>query len=105
MNLYVNNQTELVDILASHKKTIRRFGAKRLGFFKSCSHQRPQSFKDLGLLVEFAKGEKSYYNFVHLMCFLEDLLHSDVELITPDSISPYIRSNVLADVEYLSFEA
>lgn len=105
MNLYVNNQMELANLLAAHKETIRRFGARRLGLFKPCNHRKPKNFKDLGLLVEFEKGEKSYYNFVHLMCFLEDLLHSDIELITPDSISPYIRSSVLADVEYLSFEA
>lgn len=105
MKFYTKNQNELASLLSTHKDTIRRFGAMRLGLFKPCKYSRTKNFKDLGLLVEFAQGEKSYYNFVHLMCFLEELLKSDVELITPDSISPYIRSSVLSEVHYVSCEA
>lgn len=107
MKTLVNTQQELSSLLMSNGDTIRRFGAQRLGLFRSyASTRRNGPQKDLGMLVEFANGEKNYSNYVHLICFLEDLLNSEVELITPDSLSPYIRSSVLAEVEqYLSFEA
>ncbi|RMG30093.1 MAG: nucleotidyltransferase [Bacteroidetes bacterium] len=104
MNSYLRKREKLVKLLRAHATTIRRFGALRLGLFKPGGHAYTRPARDLSMLVEFAQGEKSYHNFVHLMCFLEDLLHKEVELITPDSLSPYIRSSVLAEVQYVSFD-
>ncbi|MBI5327582.1 MAG: hypothetical protein HZB80_04750 [Deltaproteobacteria bacterium] len=41
-------------------------------------------------------------DFIHLAFFLEDLLHRKVELVTPESISPYIKPQILKEVEYVA---
>jgi hypothetical protein len=53
------------------------------------------------LLVEFEPGGKTFRNFISLVFFLEDLLHRKVELVTPESISPYMRDEILKEAEHV----
>ncbi len=57
---------------------------------------------DVDLLVEFEPGNKSFDNFIHLAYFLEDELGRRVELVTPESLSPYFGPLILREVEYAS---
>jgi len=48
----------------------------------------------------FESGKKSFDNFMNLAFFLEDLLERKVDLITTESLSPYIGPKILREVEY-----
>jgi uncharacterized protein len=80
-------------------------GVRQLGLFGSFARgeQRPDS--DVDLLVEFAPGQKTFDNFMRLALFLEDLFHRRVELVTPESMSPYLRPYIMDEVEYASVAA
>jgi hypothetical protein len=54
-------------------------------------------YGDVDLLVEFAPGEKSYRRFMDLYDLMEELFEQRVELLTTESLSPYIGPHILAE--------
>jgi uncharacterized protein len=95
----VQTKTELEDRLHTHWEAIRHYGVKRLGLFGSFRRDMQTEQSDVDLLVEFLPGKKTFRNFMGLAFFLEDLLKRRVELVTPESLSPYLRSTILNEVE------
>ena len=56
-------------------------------------------------LVEFLPGKHSFDNFMELAFLLEDLLGRKVELVTYESLSPYIGTHILREVQRVSVAA
>ena len=65
--------------------------------------QRPDS--DIDLLVEFQPEQKTFDNFIQLSFFLEDILKQPVELVTTESLSPYLGPHIIEEVEDVSLVA
>lgn len=82
---------------------IKSFGVKRLGLFGSYVKQKQTPQSDIDLLVEFETDQKTFDNFMGLAFLLEDTLQKPVELVTPESLSPYIGPYILKEVEYVTF--
>lgn len=101
MNLPVNNRDELILLLNQNKEAILAFGVKRMGVFGSFSRNDVNQNSDVDFVVEFVEGQKSYDNFIGLAYFLEDLLGRKIELVTPQSLSPYIGPRIMKEVEYV----
>jgi len=80
-------------------------GVRRLGLFGSFARGEQGADSDVDLLVEFTPGQKTFDNFMQLAFFLEDLFHRRVELVTPESLSPYLRPYIMDEVEYASVAA
>jgi predicted nucleotidyltransferase len=76
---------------------LRRHGVAHAGVFGSFARgeQRPDS--DLDLLVEF-EGRSSLLDMAGLKLDLQDLLGRQVDVVTPDGLSPYIQDNVMRDL-------
>jgi predicted nucleotidyltransferase len=55
---------------------------------------------DVDVLVEFEQDRKTFDNFIQLSFLLEDLFQRRVELVTIESLSPYIGPHILSEVEY-----
>lgn len=97
----VQTKKEVSSILSSHRKEIKRLGVKRIGLFGSFVKGKQKKESDVDLLVEFMRGKKNFKNFIHLAYLLEDLLHRRVELLTPESMGPYLRPHILKEIEYV----
>ncbi len=97
----VQTKKDVSSILLSHRKEIEKFGVKRIGIFGSFIKGRQNRKSDVDLLVEFIRGKKNFKNFIYLAFFLEDLLQRKVELVTPESLSPYLKPNILKEIEYV----
>lgn len=97
----VQTKEEIISILLSHKKEFKILGVKKIGLFGSFIKNRQKKKSDVDLLVEFMRGKKNFRNFIHLAFFLEDLLNRKVELVTPESLSPYLKPNILKEIEYV----
>jgi predicted nucleotidyltransferase len=98
----VSVRDQLFAILEKHTAQIRAYGIARLGIFGSFVAGEPDSRSDVDVLVEFEPGSKSFDNFIKLAVFLEDLLQRRVELVTSESLSPYIGPRILEEVEYVA---
>ena len=96
----VENKEQIFAQLLAHQAELRGFGVQRCGLFGSFRRGQTHAGSDVDLLVEFAAGKKNFDNFMRLAFFLEDLLGREVDLVTPESLSPYIGPKILREVEY-----
>jgi len=101
----VKTREEILDTLREHRADLKRFGVKKIGLFGSYvrGEQRPDS--DIDLLVEFEPGRKTFKAFIGLCFYLDELLQQKVELVTTESLSPYIGPYILQEVQYASLAA
>jgi hypothetical protein len=92
-------------LIEEYEERIKALGVRRIGLFGSLVRGEQHKGSDVDLLVEFEPGQKTYDNFIQLSFFLEDLMQRRVELVTPESLSPYIGPHILNEVEYVTFVA
>ncbi len=102
MQAAVVTKENILALVERNKDKVKSLGVKRLGLFGSFvrGEQRPDS--DIDVLVEFRSGKKTFDNFMQLSFLLEDLFKRRVELVTTESLSPYIGSRILDQVQYVS---
>lgn len=96
---------EIVVRLSEHQTVLHQFGVKGLSLFGSFVRNAASEDSDVDLLVEFEAGQKTFDNFMGLSFFLEDLLGRPVEVVTRESLSPYLASSILSEVEDVTFGA
>lgn len=96
----LQTKNEIFRSLSDNRETIVGLGVHRYGLFGSFAKGNPNADSDVDILVEFKPGRKSFDSFMNLAFFLEELLGRKVDLVTPESLSPYIGPKILAEVEY-----
>lgn len=100
-----SSTNRFLEQLEAHQADIRRFGVSRVGLFGSCARGEERAASDVDLLVHFEAGRKTLANLVELGDFLEALFGRRVELITPESLSPYFGPSILREVRYARLAA
>jgi predicted nucleotidyltransferase len=83
-------------LIFAQQEIKKRFHVKRIGLFGSFARGDEKETSDVDIMVEFEVP--TFDNFMKLSFFLEDLFARRVELVTPDSLSPYIASYVKKEV-------
>lgn len=87
----VKNKAELLSLLQKNQQNIQRFGVSSCGIFGSFVRDTAiNTESDVDVLVIFKPNQKTFDNFMHLSFFLEDLFDRKVDLVTIESLSPYI---------------
>jgi predicted nucleotidyltransferase len=97
----VKTKQDVIQILQKHQGKLNNFGVNRLGLFGSFVRNTASNESDIDLLVVFEASQKNFNNFMNLSFFLEDLLGRKVDLVTLESLSPYIGKSILQEVEYV----
>lgn len=105
MKAATRTKQDVLNALRTNAPRIRAFGVKRIGLFGSFVRGEQRRKSDVDLLVEFESGCKTFDNFIQLCFFLDELLQRRVELVTPESLSPYIGPHILAETEYADLAA
>jgi uncharacterized protein len=90
----------ILDTLAAHKSQLAGFGVDKIGLFGSYVINEATENSDIDLLVDIRKEKKTFNNFLSLNYYLEALFGKKVELVTTQSLSPYIGPHILKTVEY-----
>ncbi len=101
----IKTKQDILKVLNHNRSHLRALGVRRIGLFGSFvrGEQRPDS--DIDLLVEFEAGRKTFDSFMELSFFLEEVLEHRIELVTVESLSPYIGPHILKEVEYAPLAA
>ena len=99
------NKQDIFRIISDNQARLKTLGVRRLGLFGSFARGEQQSASDIDLLVEFAPGKKTFDAFMKLSFLLEEILEHSVELVTVESLSPYIAPHILKEVEYAALAA
>ena len=94
----------IISRLVQNEKTFRQFGVEKVGLFGSYLTNRQTEKSDIDILIEFGKDRTTFDNFINLCFFLDDLFQGKkVEVVTKNSLSPYIGPKILQTVEYAPF--
>ena len=101
MEAPVSSKKEIIERLGRHHTDLHKLGVKRLGLFGSFVHGAHHDDSDVDVLVDFRPGQKTFDHFMQLSFFLEQVLKRRIEIVTTESLSPYIGPHILQDVEYV----
>lgn len=101
----VMNKQQVINILKQHHQDLQRLGVYRCGLFGSFARNAMNEQSDVDILVEFDPHKKNFDNFMNLCFLLEESFGRDVDLVTKESLSPYIGPHILKEVEYVSISA
>lgn len=99
MPMAVETKQEVFRRLQEQGGKIRSLGVARLGVFGSFLRGEQHKDSDVDVLVQFAEGRKSFDSFMELAFLLEDVLQRRVELVTVESLSPYLGPRILEEVQ------
>ena len=111
MNPAVENRIEsmmsrketILEMLRSHADALRRMGVETIGLFGSVVRGEDTPASDVDILVEFDEKKNTFGNFNALCDFLERTIGDHYDLVTRNSLSPYMGPHILDEVEYAVF--
>jgi predicted nucleotidyltransferase len=92
-------RAEVFSAIVQSQVEILGLGVHRLSLFGSVQRDSARADSDVDLLVEFRPGQKTYDNFVALGDLLERVLNRPVELVTPESLSPFLKAYILSEAQ------
>jgi len=105
MDIKIRKKNEIFDALSQSRSHLKALGVKRIGLFGSFVRGEQRANSDIDLLVEFEPDRKSFDAFMELSFFLEEALQHQIELVTLESLSPYLGPHILKEVEYAALPA
>ncbi len=91
----VTVRAEILERLSSERDRVRELGVRHLGLFGSFARDEATKGSDVDLLVEFEPGTKTFRRFMATALLLEEVLGREVELVTAEGLSPYLRDEIL----------
>jgi hypothetical protein len=91
---------EILKRLRENVKKIKTFGVKKIGLFGSYLKDKQKESSDIDFIVEFEEDKKTFDNFIELAFFLEEIFKKQVDLLTLESISPYIKPYIEKEIVY-----
>ena len=84
------------------RSSLKGSGVVFVGLFGSYAKKNVHADSDIDLMVEFEKGKKySIFDLGGIKMDLEKKLNRRVDLITPKSISPFLRKEIMETMEPL----
>ena len=90
---------DVLTILASHQEELRHtYGVKSLALFGSVARGEAGPDSDVDILVEFDRRPVGLFEFIDLQLFLEQILATNVDLATPNSLSDWMKQGVQRDL-------
>ena len=97
----VTNKQQVINTLKKNSRLLKKFGVEKMGIFGSFVSGKQNNNSDVDLLVQFKKGQKNFRNFMGTADLTETLLGRSVDLLTPESLSPYIGPHIKNEAEYV----
>jgi predicted nucleotidyltransferase len=97
MSTTVLTRDNAFQLIRDAESRIRSLGVRRLALFGSVLRDEAGPDSDVDLLVQFEPGEKSFARFTALYDLLEEIFARRIELLTTESLSPFIGPHILAE--------
>lgn len=91
----------ILQILEQHKEKLKdKYKVKELGIFGSYARGEQKITSDIDILVEFEEVP-DLFTFLELEGYLEELLHTKVDLVRRKALRPELKDDILDEVTYL----
>lgn len=77
---------------------LRRYDIEKAFIFGSYSKGQQKEYSDIDFLIEYSpKAKRSLLTLVRLKNELEEALKKEVDVVTENALSPYLKDRVLKD--------
>ncbi|OHD54912.1 MAG: hypothetical protein A2Y33_16205 [Spirochaetes bacterium GWF1_51_8] len=96
----MNSSKEVLDILHLNRERIKEFGVRRIGLFGSFARNEQRPDSDIDLIVEFESGRKNFDSYMELCFYLEEILGTKADVLTPEGIDPLLKQGILKETVY-----
>lgn len=100
-----DSKEEVLHRLLETRPQLVRLGVRSIGLFGSFVRNEQTPASDVDILVEFSPGQHTFDNFMDVSLLLEDVFGRSVDLVTRESLSPYIGPHILREVERVAIPA
>ncbi len=90
------SRDRVIALLREHRAAIDRFGVRDISLFGSVARDDAGTGSDLDVMVDFE--ELTFDNYMGLKFFLEDLLETKVDVVTPGTLHPRIEKAVMKEI-------
>ncbi|MFH1970973.1 MAG: nucleotidyltransferase family protein [Patescibacteria group bacterium] len=97
----VTTTGDILDLIDARKNEIGKLGITRVGLFGSFSRGDQNLESDIDLLIEFDKNRKNFRNYMSFVKLAESIFGREVEVVTPESLSPYIAPYIKKELKYV----
>jgi predicted nucleotidyltransferase len=91
-------------VIAPIVERLRAAGVVRLGIFGSVARGETRPDSDVDALVQFKPSACSIDNLLEVGDALEQAFNRRVDLVTEDSLSPYIAPHVMREIRYVDLD-
>ncbi|MEX2381683.1 MAG: nucleotidyltransferase family protein [Opitutales bacterium] len=98
----MNRKDLILKLLQGYRPELAGMGVHAVGLFGSVARGDDNRQSDVDILVEFEAGAKTFQNFNRVCDFLEQAIGPNLDLMTPEGLSPHIRPFILKEVEYVA---
>ena len=91
---------QIKKIIQQHRQELEeKFKVKKIAIFGSYVRGDQTKESDIDIMVEFSQPVG--FLFIHLADFLEEILETKIDLLTPDAIKPNRRKYIMEDLTYV----
>jgi hypothetical protein len=87
--------------LKTIKPELSALGVLKIGIFGSFAREQQSETSDIDILIEFSPNNHTFDNFMEATFLLEKTMGRKVEVVTPESLSPFIGPHILREVEHV----
>jgi predicted nucleotidyltransferase len=85
-------------ILTSHRRRLTNLGTRHLAIFGSIARNEGTKSSDIDILVDF-DSKKGLFGFADLKFYLEEILHSDIDLVSTRALHPALKKRILNEAK------
>jgi predicted nucleotidyltransferase len=101
----VKSKIEAIKRIRAINSDLISLGVVDIGIFGSFARNEQSGASDLDILVKFAPEAHSFDNFMDLSFLLEEIMGRKVDVLTEESLSPFIGPHILQEVEHVTLIA
>ena len=105
MGVTIKTKQDVLKVLHQNRDRLKAMGVSKIGLFGSFLRGEQHPDSDIDLLVKFEAGQKTFDAFMDLAFLLEEIFQRRIELLTVESLSPYLGPHILKEVEYAALAA
>lgn len=96
------SRSQLIETLRNSRALLNRYSVKTISVFGSIARGEAKSSSDVDLLIEFLPDAKiGLFEYIALKDELSDLLGVSVDLATPDSLHPAMKTSIMNEAVHV----
>ncbi len=99
-NQAILSKESIKQSLVDNRKTLRKYGVKRIGLFGSYVRGTASTESDIDFIVELER--LTFRDYMGLALFLEELFKKDIDLMTTTSLKPRLKPYIEKEIEYVT---